>query len=57
MVEPTGAQTIAALKLGECEVTGMFEPDGAPSAGEAVSLGLDMGHVCLFDPKTQLLIK
>jgi len=57
VVEPTGAQTIAALKLGECEVSGMFEPDSAPRAGQTVPLGFDMAHVCLFDPATQTLIR
>jgi multiple sugar transport system ATP-binding protein len=57
VVEPTGAQTIAALKLGDREVTGIFEPDAVPTAGENVHLGFDMAHACLFDPGTQLLIR
>jgi multiple sugar transport system ATP-binding protein len=56
VVEPTGADTIAVLRLGEHEVVGSFEPDGAPAWGETVELGIDMSHACLFDPQTQQLI-
>jgi len=56
VVEPTGAETIAVLRFGALEVVGRFDPDGAPRMGETVELGIDMSHVCLFDPDTQLLI-
>jgi len=56
VVEPTGAETIAMLKIGEREITGRFDPDGAPRRGETFTLGIDMSHACLFDPATQDLI-
>ena len=56
VVEPTGAETIAVLKLGERDVTGRFDPDGAPRLGERLRVGIDMAHVCLFDPNDQTLI-
>jgi multiple sugar transport system ATP-binding protein len=55
VVEPTGAETHAVLKLGEQEIVGRFDPDGAPRLGEVMALGIDMGHACLFDPETQAL--
>ena len=56
VVEPTGAETHAVLKVGELEIVGRFDPDGAPRLGENLPLGIDMGHACLFDPETQALI-
>ena len=33
VVEPTGAETHAVLKIGEREIVGRFDPDGAPRLG------------------------
>ncbi|HEY3623522.1 MAG TPA: sn-glycerol-3-phosphate ABC transporter ATP-binding protein UgpC [Roseiarcus sp.] len=56
VVEPTGAETHVVLKVGEQEIVGRFDPDGAPRLGELLPLGIDMAHACLFDPETQALI-
>jgi len=56
LVEPTGAETMAVMRLGDSEVVGRFDPDGAPRMGENVTLGIDMAHACLFEPATQRLI-
>ena len=56
VVEPTGAETIALLRLGDREITGRFDPDEAPRMGETMLLGVDMTRACLFDPDTQRLI-
>jgi multiple sugar transport system ATP-binding protein len=56
VVEPTGAETHAVLKVGEREIVGRFDPDDAPRLGELLPLGIDMAHACLFDPETQALI-
>jgi multiple sugar transport system ATP-binding protein len=56
LVEPTGAETIAVLKIGERDIVGRFDPDGAPQPGETLALGIDMAHACLFDPGSQLLL-
>jgi multiple sugar transport system ATP-binding protein len=56
VVEPTGAETHAVLKVGEREIVGRFDPDHAPRLGELLPLGIDMSHACLFDPQTQSFI-
>ena len=56
VVEPTGAETIALLKLGATDIVGRFDPDGAPRLGERLPLGIDMTNACLFDAETQVLI-
>ena len=56
LVEPTGAETLAVLRFGDLEVTGRFDPDSAPQAGEIMTLGIDMARACLFDPATQSLL-
>jgi multiple sugar transport system ATP-binding protein len=56
VVEPTGAETIASLRIGGGEIVGRFDPDGAPRLGEILPLGVDMAHACLFDPATRDLI-
>ncbi len=44
VVEPTGAETHAILKLSEQEIVGRFDPDGAPRLGANFSLGTERGH-------------
>jgi len=56
LVEPTGAETVASLKIGARDVVGRFDPDGAPEPGEMLNLGIDMAPACLFDPVSQQLI-
>ena len=56
VVEPTGAETIAILKLGEKDITGRFDPDNGPRMGERMKVGVDMANVCLFDPQDETLI-
>ncbi len=56
LVEPTGAETLAVLRLGDLEITGRFEPDDAPVMGETITLGIDMSRACLFDPATSALL-
>ena len=56
VVEPTGAETHAVLKMGDQEIVGRFDPDHAPQLGETLPLGIDMSHACLFDPATKTLL-
>ena len=56
VVEPTGAETIVIVRVGEAEVIARFEPDDAPKVGETVALAIDMTKACLFDPDTEKLI-
>jgi multiple sugar transport system ATP-binding protein len=56
VVEPTGAETIVLLRVGDREVVARFEPDKAPRVGERVMLAINMDKACLFDPETERLI-
>jgi multiple sugar transport system ATP-binding protein len=56
VVEPTGAETMAVLRIADREVVGRFSPDEAPKMGEQMKLAVDMTRACLFDPTTQRLI-
>jgi multiple sugar transport system ATP-binding protein len=56
VVEPTGAETMAVMRIGERELVGRFTPDEAPKMGEQLQLAVDMTRACLFDPDTQRLI-
>jgi len=56
VVEPTGAETMAVLRVGESEIVGRFTPDEAPKMGEDMPLAVDMTRACLFDPTTTQLI-
>jgi multiple sugar transport system ATP-binding protein len=56
IVEPTGAETIVELRLGERSIIGRFGPDEAPQAGEKVALAFDMAKACLFDPTSERLV-
>ncbi len=56
VVEPTGPETMVVVRLGGRDVIARFEPDAAPAVADRVSLAVDMGKACLFDPDTQRLI-
>jgi multiple sugar transport system ATP-binding protein len=56
LVEPTGAETMIGLRLGEREIIARFDPDDAPQVGETIPLTVDMAKACLFDAKSERLI-
>jgi len=56
VVEPTGAETMVVLRVGEKEVIARFEPDDAPRVGERVTLAVDLAKACVFDLATERLI-
>lgn len=56
VVEPTGAETMVVVRVGEKEVIARFDPDDAPAVGERVTLSIDMAKACLFDRSTEQLI-
>ena len=56
VVEPTGAEAIVILRLGEQEITARFEPDDAPAEGATIPLAVDMAKATLFDPDSQKLL-
>jgi multiple sugar transport system ATP-binding protein len=56
MTEPTGAETIVVLRLGEHEVLGRVAPDVRLKPGEVGRFAVDTRKICLFDPVTERLI-
>ena len=56
VVEPTGAETMVVLRVGEKEVIARFEPDDAPAVGDRVTLAVDLAKACVFDRSTERLI-
>ncbi len=56
IVEPTGAETIAMMRIAGKELVGRFPPAKAPKMGETIDLSVDMQQICLFDPVTERLI-
>ena len=53
VVEPTGAETIVIMRIGENEVTARFDPDTAPEEGELIHVAVAVNKACLFDPETE----
>jgi multiple sugar transport system ATP-binding protein len=56
MIEPTGAETIVALRLGGEPVLARISPDIRPEPGALAPFALDTRRICLFDPATERLI-
>jgi multiple sugar transport system ATP-binding protein len=56
VVEPTGAETMAVMRIGERELVGRFAPDEAPKMGEQLQMAVDMTRACIFDPETERLL-
>jgi multiple sugar transport system ATP-binding protein len=54
MIEPTGAETMAVLRLGDTRVIGRLAPDVRPTPGSTQEFVLDLRKACLFDPQTEL---
>jgi multiple sugar transport system ATP-binding protein len=48
-VEPTGSETQVVMRLGGHEVTGVFRERILKVPGEALSIGIDIEHVHIFD--------
>jgi multiple sugar transport system ATP-binding protein len=51
-VEPTGSETQVALKFGGHDVIGVFRERILKAPGERLAIGIDAGHVHLFDAGT-----
>ena len=56
MIEPTGAETIVVLRLGDEPALARISPDIRASPGSAAPFALDTRRICLFDPETERLI-
>ncbi len=53
MIEPTGAETMALIRVGAHELMARLGPDARPAVGSTVALCVDMAKACLFDPSTE----
>lgn len=51
VVEPTGAETIVVLKLGNHGITVRLDPDSVPDEGGLINLAV---AACLIDPETEV---
>jgi multiple sugar transport system ATP-binding protein len=56
MTEPTGAETIVLLRLGDQPALGRVAPDVRLTPGQPNRFAVDLRTVCLFDPATERLI-
>ena len=52
MIEPTGAETIVVLRLGDERALGRVSADLRPRLGEKSSFAVDTRKISLFDPST-----
>jgi multiple sugar transport system ATP-binding protein len=52
MIEPTGAETIVVLRLGDERALGRVSPDLRPRLGETARFAIDTRKISLFDPAT-----
>ncbi len=55
VVEPTGADNLAFLSLGESDVIARLPP-GKSAVGDRIRLRIDPERALIFDPKTELLV-
>src|SRR5258708_18978268 len=56
VVEPTGADTMAIVRIAGDEVIARSHANAAPSVGEPVKLAVDMAQARLLDPEPDMLI-
>lgn len=56
MVEPTGAETMVLMRLGGERVTARVAPDTRLPLGVPSRFAIDTRKLCLFDPRSELLI-
>lgn len=56
VIEPTGADTLVVLQLGEQEFTVRLEPDVALKPGQYARFLVDLSKLVCFDVKTETLI-
>ena len=56
VLEPTGADTLAVVSLGERGVTARIRPSDAEPVGSTMRFSVDMSRASLFDPETELRI-
>ena len=52
MIEPTGAETIVVLRIGDDRALGRVSPDLRHRLGETARFAVDIRKISLFDPAT-----
>ena len=53
VTEPTGAETMALIRLGNQTMMARLDPDIDPQVGSPMDLRLDMRKACVFDPASE----
>jgi multiple sugar transport system ATP-binding protein len=53
MIEPTGPDTLAFIKLNDTKVVCRIHPSTGARPGEALALAFDMTNAVFFDPQTE----
>jgi multiple sugar transport system ATP-binding protein len=56
MTEPTGAETIVVLRIGDEKLLARVAPDIRLTPGTQANFAVDTRKLCLFDPQTERLI-
>jgi multiple sugar transport system ATP-binding protein len=56
VIEPTGADTLVVLRLGEQEITVRLDPDVALKPGQQARFLVDLAKLVCFDARTETLI-
>jgi multiple sugar transport system ATP-binding protein len=55
-LEPTGADVLVRLRLGDWDIVARLEPGQAPEPGEAAAFAIDTSRIIAFDPRTEARI-
>jgi len=53
MIEPTGAETMALIRVGKSELMARMRPDARPNVGSQANFVVDTVKACLFDPLSE----
>jgi len=56
VIEPTGADTLVTLELGDQEFTARLDPDAPLAPGQTARFLVDLSKLVCFDPNTETLI-
>jgi len=56
MIEPTGAETMALIRIGATEAMARMQADSRPAVGAPAPFSIDTAKACLFDPKSETRI-
>jgi multiple sugar transport system ATP-binding protein len=57
VVEPLGLETLVTFMLGDNPYSARLDPDTRAKSGEPLTLSVDMNHMHLIDPTTELVVR